>query len=62
MIVVDYIEYRLQFVQSFAQCEIIDFREVRDMAIHIKMITDGLGADVCIDAVGCEAAGNLHKH
>lgn len=59
VIVVDHIEYRLQFVQSFAQCEIIDFREVRDMAIHIKKITDGLGADVCIDAVGCEAAGNF---
>ncbi len=59
VIVVDHIEYRLQFVQSFAQCEIIDFREVRDMAIHIKKITDGLGADVCIDAVGCEAAGSF---
>jgi threonine dehydrogenase-like Zn-dependent dehydrogenase len=59
VIVVDHIEYRLQFVQNFAQCEIIDFREVRDMAIHIKKMTDGLGADVCIDAVGCEAAGNF---
>jgi threonine dehydrogenase-like Zn-dependent dehydrogenase len=28
------------------------------MAIHIKKMTDWLGADVCIDAVGCEAAGN----
>ena len=29
------------------------------MAIQIKQMTDGLGADVCIDAVGCEAAGNF---
>ena len=28
------------------------------MAIHIKKMTDWLGADVCIDAVGAEAVGN----
>lgn len=59
VIVVDHIEYRLEFVRNFAQCETIDFKTVRDMAIHIKKMTDGLGADVCIDAVGCEAAGSL---
>lgn len=32
------------------------------MALHIKRMTDGLGADVCIDAVGCEAVGNLAQH
>jgi threonine dehydrogenase-like Zn-dependent dehydrogenase len=59
VIVVDHIEYRLDFVRDFAQCETIDFKTVRDMAIHIKKMTDGLGADVCIDAVGCEAAGSF---
>lgn len=58
VIVVDHIEYRLEFVQRFAQCETIDFKSVEDMAIHIKKMTDGLGADVCIDCVGCEAAGS----
>jgi threonine dehydrogenase-like Zn-dependent dehydrogenase len=29
------------------------------MAIHIKKMTDWMGADVCIDAVGCEAGGSL---
>lgn len=58
VIVVDHIEYRLEFVKNFAQCEVINFREVNDMAIHIKKMTDWLGADVCIDCVGCEAAGN----
>ncbi|GBG12595.1 alcohol dehydrogenase [Novimethylophilus kurashikiensis] len=58
VIVVEHIEYRLDFVRRFAQCETINFREVGDMAIHIKKMTDGLGADACIDAVGCEAAGN----
>jgi threonine dehydrogenase-like Zn-dependent dehydrogenase len=58
VIVVDHIEYRLDFARKFAQCEIVNFREVPDMAIHIKKMTDWLGADVCIDAVGAEAAGS----
>ena len=58
VIVVDHVEYRLEFVRNFAQCEVVNFKEVDDMAIHIKKMTDWLGADVCIDAVGAEAAGN----
>ncbi len=58
VIVVDHVEYRLDFVQKYAQCEIINFKEVDDMALHIKKMTDWLGADVCIDAVGCEASGS----
>jgi threonine dehydrogenase-like Zn-dependent dehydrogenase len=59
VIVVDHLEYRLEFVKTFAQCEIVNFKEVDDMAIHIKKMTDWLGADVCIDAVGCEADGSF---
>ncbi|NPC58685.1 zinc-dependent alcohol dehydrogenase [Caenimonas soli] len=59
VIVVDHLEYRLEFVRRFAQCEVINFKEVQDMAMHIKKMTDWLGADVCIDAVGCEAAGSF---
>ncbi|TWI69679.1 threonine dehydrogenase-like Zn-dependent dehydrogenase [Pseudoduganella lurida] len=58
VIVVDQVDYRLDFVRRYAQCEVVNFREVDDMALHIKKMTDWLGADVCIDAVGCEAAGN----
>jgi threonine dehydrogenase-like Zn-dependent dehydrogenase len=58
VIVVDHVEYRLEFIRNYAQCEVVNFREVRDMAVHIKKMTDWLGADVCIDCVGCEAAGN----
>ena len=58
VIVVDHVEYRLEFVKKYAQCEVINFKEVNDMAVHIKKMTDWLGADVCIDAVGCEAAGS----
>ena len=59
VIVVDHVEYRLDFVSRFGPAEVVDFRYVKDMAEHIKAMTDGLGADVCIDAVGCEAAGNF---
>ena len=59
VIVVDHVDYRLAFVKNFAQCETVNFKEVGDMALHIKKMTDWMGADVCIDAVGCEAAGNF---
>jgi threonine dehydrogenase-like Zn-dependent dehydrogenase len=61
VIVVDHVEYRLEFVRRFAQCEVVNFREVQDMALHIKKMTDWLGADVCIDAVGCEASGSFSQ-
>jgi len=59
VIVIDHLEYRLDFVRKYAQCETVDFKSVDDMAIHIKKMTDWRGADVCIDAVGCEADGNF---
>jgi threonine dehydrogenase-like Zn-dependent dehydrogenase len=59
VIVVDHVDYRLEFVKRFAQCEVVNFKEVDDMAVHIKKMTDWLGADVCIDAVGCEASGSV---
>ena len=37
----------------------VNFREVDDMALHIKKMTDWMGADVCIDAVGGDAAGSI---
>lgn len=58
VIVVDHVDYRLDFVARYAQCETVNFRSVGDMAVHIKRMTDGRGADVCIDAVGAEADGN----
>ena len=62
VIVVDHLEYRLEFVRNYAQCEVVNFKEVNDMAEHIKKMTDWLGADVCIDCVGAEAAGNAMQH
>lgn len=59
VIVVDHIDYRLEFARNFAQCEVVNFKDVRDMAEHIKKMTDWMGADVCIDAVGGEAMGDF---
>lgn len=58
VIVVDQVDYRLAFAERWAPCETVDFRQVGDMAEHLKKMTDGLGPDVCIDAVGAEASGH----
>ena len=59
VIVIDYVEYRLDFVKKYAQCEAYNFRSIGDPVLFIKRTTGFFGADVCIDAVGCEAAGNF---
>ncbi|HZF42402.1 MAG TPA: zinc-dependent alcohol dehydrogenase [Sphingomonadaceae bacterium] len=61
VIVIDEVEYRLNFVRDYGPAEVYNFREIDDMAVFIKKQTDGLGADVCIDAVGGDATGSaLH--
>jgi threonine dehydrogenase-like Zn-dependent dehydrogenase len=58
VIVIDHIDYRLEFVRNYAQCEAYNFKEMDDPVLFLKKTTDWLGADVVIDAVGAEAAGN----
>jgi len=58
VIVFDQEEYRLDFVRKYAQCEAYNFRSIEDPVVFMKKQTDSLGADVCIDAVGAEAAGS----
>lgn len=58
VIVIDHIDYRLEFAKNYAQCEVYNFRSIEDPVLFIKKITDFMGADVCIDAVGAEAAGS----
>ncbi len=62
VIVVDNVDYRLEFAKKFAHAETVNFDQVDDIVIHIKKITDWLGADVCIDAVGCEAKGDKFNY
>jgi threonine dehydrogenase-like Zn-dependent dehydrogenase len=58
VIVIDKEEYRLDFVKKYANCEVYNFLSLEDPVRFIKQITDWVGADVCIDAVGAEAAGD----
>ena len=58
VIIIDQLEYRLEFAKNYAQCEAYNFNSLGDPVVFIKRTTDSLGADVCIDAVGAEAAGS----
>lgn len=59
VIVIDHIDYRLEFVKTFAPAEVYNFKELEDVVVFMKKTTDGLGADVAIDAVGAEASGSM---
>lgn len=58
VIVIDHLEYRLEFAKQYSMCEAYNFKEMQDPVVFVKRTTDWFGADVCIDAVGCEAVGN----
>jgi len=62
VIVIDHLEYRLERARSFAHAETYNFTEYDDIVVHMKRITDHLGADVAIDAVGAEAVGHFLQH
>src|SRR5690606_18605522 len=62
VIVVDHLDYRLEKARSFAFAETRNFAEHDDIVVLLKKITDHLGADVAIDAVGAEADGNFLQH
>ena len=58
VIIIDHLDYRLEFARTYAQCEAYNFKSMDDPVVFLKKTTDYYGADVCIDAVGCEAAGS----
>jgi threonine dehydrogenase-like Zn-dependent dehydrogenase len=58
VIIIDHLEYRLEFARKYAYCEAYNFKSMDDPVLFLKKATDHFGADVCIDAVGCEAEGS----
>ena len=58
VIVIDHIEYRLDFARRYAPCEAYNFRSIGDPVLFLKKTTEYFGADVCIDAVGGDASGS----
>ncbi|MBM0206082.1 glutathione-dependent formaldehyde dehydrogenase [Micromonospora sp. STR1s_5] len=59
VIVIDHLDYRLDFARTYCPAEVYNFRELDDPVVFLKKTTDSLGADVCIDAVGGDAAGSV---
>jgi threonine dehydrogenase-like Zn-dependent dehydrogenase len=62
VIVIDHLDYRLAKAREFAHAETYNFVELGDVVLALKRATDGLGADVVIDAVGAEADGSALQH
>lgn len=62
VIIIDELDYRLEFARNYAFCEAYNFREMDDPVVFLKRTTDWLGADVCIDAVGCDATGSKFQN
>jgi threonine dehydrogenase-like Zn-dependent dehydrogenase len=62
VIVVDHLDYRLEKAKNFALAETMNFTQYHDIVVELKKTTGYLGADVAIDAVGCESDGDLLQH
>jgi threonine dehydrogenase-like Zn-dependent dehydrogenase len=58
VIVTDHLDYRLDFVGRWAPAETVNFLDLKDPIVYFKKVTDFIGADVAIDAVGCDASGS----
>jgi threonine dehydrogenase-like Zn-dependent dehydrogenase len=59
VIVLDHVDYRLEFARTYCPAEVYNFKELDDVVVFMKKTTDGLGVDVAIDAVGGDAQGNF---
>ncbi|HLP74244.1 MAG TPA: zinc-dependent alcohol dehydrogenase [Bacteroidales bacterium] len=59
VIIIDHLNYRLEFARNYAQCEAYNFKEMDDPVLFLKKTTDWYGADVVIDAVGGDASGSI---
>lgn len=55
---VDVLDYRLEAARKFAKSETLNLKNV-DVVEEIRAMTEGRGADVCVDAVGLEADLNM---
>lgn len=58
VIIVDVLDYRLEMAKKAANVETINADKV-DVVEVIRSMTNGYGADVCIDAVGMEPERNI---
>ena len=59
VIVIDTLQYRLDKAKQTAGCDTILWDNPKDVVEQIRSLTQGRGADVCIDAVGFEPDRNV---
>lgn len=59
IIVIDTLPYRLEQIRKLTGCEVILWQDAKQTVEQIRDLTDGRGADLCIDAVGFEPERNL---
>ncbi|MCC2591412.1 alcohol dehydrogenase catalytic domain-containing protein [Chryseobacterium sp. MFBS3-17] len=59
IIVIDTLQYRLDKVKKQTGCETILWTDAPETGERIRELTDGRGADLCIDAVGFEPDRNF---
>lgn len=59
VIVIDTLQYRLDQIKKLTGCETILWKDAKDVVEQIRSLTEGRGADVCIDAVGFEPERNI---
>jgi threonine dehydrogenase-like Zn-dependent dehydrogenase len=62
VLVIDYLDNRLEMARTFAHAETYNFAEYDDIVVTMKKATGYLGADSVIECVGAEADGNLLQH
>jgi threonine dehydrogenase-like Zn-dependent dehydrogenase len=59
VVVTDHLDYRLEFVAKYGPAETVNFTHLKDPVVYFKKISDHIGFDVGIDAVGCDASGSI---
>ncbi|AZB11658.1 glutathione-dependent formaldehyde dehydrogenase [Chryseobacterium sp. G0162] len=59
VIVIDTLQYRLDQIKNLTGCETILWEDAKQTVDEIRSMTNGRGADLCIDAVGFEPDRNL---
>ena len=55
---IDVLDYRLEIAKKAAKSEVMNLNQI-DVVKALREMTEGRGADVCVDAVGMEASRNL---
>jgi threonine dehydrogenase-like Zn-dependent dehydrogenase len=58
VVVVDHLDYRLDFVSKYGPAETVNFTHLKDPVVYFKKISDYIGFDAAIDAVGADASGS----